>query len=583
MKYYRSCTNLVKNSHIDDARDQLAYFSTKVNPPAQKLLDLIETKALRVDVDLFGETGKLYDIHYHTADAATTKESLETYLRSTMTGDEFDVKCYNFGSGCTQKLTLREIKLLVSPAFYEIYSKPRPVKSGLDLEVDNYEAVFRNIKTKDDKFGDIYHATMCPYCLKFEERGDGCSVMTHENPKGLSKDHAPYCAQGRAVPELITKYKTLAAGLADGYYRLEFCVECGRPSSGHQHFNLDLQSFAPIPKKADPLNPGRFIDDYGVCPGGGRPEMIARMLAVRDVYRRRNLRDVKTERHVAALEAEKAPLNPVLMARAKALWAAAQPGIQWLQARKQASEEAKAAAGAAGATPVQQSLAGNKAGDAYAAANPKPADISWDMPVPKTKKYNDPLYLADDAANNVSYAQWLNGPEAQQPEQQQQQQQQQLGPVPDIPANMEQREWNQKIIIRIQNALWPGLAEEYLEKLQNLLDIARFEQADIPEGQPGLIDVNLVNALAILTIVTHEEYWRSNLFRGIVLGGRRVLNAIDPDLGPLYQDVVTELKSELEGMQYPVQPVQGAVGGTRSSFRRRRGKPLKKSRQTRRN
>jgi hypothetical protein len=377
---------------------------------AEKLINIITEKSLRTGDDIFGGEGKLYDIHYHDIGGGVTQESLETYLGGKMNSDIYDVPCYYEGAGCTKKLTLREIKGLVSREFYKKYSAPRPVKNGLNLEVDNYGLIFRNIKTEDPDWGNIYHATMCPYCLKFEERGHGCSVMTHENPKGLENNEAPYCPTGRAVPELITKYKEAAARLNEGYTRLEFCVTCGRPSNGHQHFDLTLTAMLDTPKIPDPRHPGEEKYDYGACPGGGRPEMLARMLAVRDIYRRRDLRDTTEERKQAALAADAAPKNPELMARAEALWAAAQPGLIWLEAQKAAGDAAAAAAATAGQNAVQQRDAGIAARTAYATANPKPADVSWDIAAPKTKAYNDPLYTASNAVNNVDYTDWLNGP-----------------------------------------------------------------------------------------------------------------------------------------------------------------------------
>jgi hypothetical protein len=63
--------------------------------------------------------------------------------------------------------------------------------------------------------------------------------------------------------------------------KLEFCVECGRPCAGHQHFNLNnppgLQDYTTVNQQGVP--------NYGKCDGGGRPELFARILAMREVLR----------------------------------------------------------------------------------------------------------------------------------------------------------------------------------------------------------------------------------------------------------------------------------------------------------
>ena len=638
LKAARTFTNLVTNSHDPGAggvtlANMIEHgYRHSIKVRAQQILDIIDTKSLRSGDDLFGGEGKLYDIHNHDIGGGVTRESLETYLRDTMAGESYDVKCYYSGAGCTKKLTLREIQTLVSPAFYAEYSKPRPVKSGLDLEVDNFEAVFRNVKTVDPQWGNIYHATMCPYCLKFEERGEGCAVMTHTNPSGKGPDEAPYCVSGRAVPELIAKYKAAGARL-DGASRLEFCVECGRPSSMHKHFNLDQTAMIEPNRRPVAGHPGRTEYDYGSCPGGGRVEMIARMMAVRDVYRRRNIRDVVAERRAAALAAEAAPLNAALMARAGAVWAAAQAGLDWAERKKAAVDAAKAAALDAGraagtARPElerQERDAGIAAGTAFVAANPKPADLSWDIPAPKTKMYADPLYR--DAVNDPDYTQWLDGPEAAVaaaaagaaaagpvaagpgaggpgaggpgaggP----------AGPAaagpagdgaaagaaqpagaallaadaalrrrPDVPANVAQREWNEQAIQLLHDRLdHINLDAAVRDQLEILRDVAQVDDANIPEGGAAVIDINLANAFAMLSILNGDVVWKNSLAAAIMAGGGRVRRGIHFGLGREHDAALDALTLYIAGRLAP-------AGGSKS-FRRRRGKTPKKTRLTRR-
>jgi hypothetical protein len=421
LKFGRSMTNLVLNARsIHEDLEGYEYslmtmLNSNFDPDnqdkaeskkayAKLLLGHIEERALSKGDDMFGGEGRLYHIHGHPEDAATTRDSLEEFLSGTLTQDDYDVKCYYSGGGCKEMLTQSLIKKIVSPEFFERYSAPRPKKSGLDLEVVNYDLVLRNSKSMDNEWGNIYHATMCPYCLKFEERGHGCSVMTHENVKGLPNEMAPYCDPGRAVEDLVKMYKDAAAELNDGFVRLEFCVECGRPSSGHKHFNLDSTEMLDARKVPDPRNPGELMYDYGHCPGGGRVEMIARMLAVRDVYRRKDIKDVKEERRLAAWAADAAPINEGLMKRATAIWDAARPGIEWADRRKQLSARVRADLGAQDKSDEEIAAGVEEAVKKYVAENPKPADAKFNVDVPKSKAYTDPFYA--DAVNNASDSVW---------------------------------------------------------------------------------------------------------------------------------------------------------------------------------
>jgi hypothetical protein len=69
--------------------------------------------------------------------------------------------------------------------------------------------------------------------------------------------------------------------------------------------------------------------DYGSCSGGGRAEMFARVLAIREVLRTYTGTDKKTLRRLCAVAAVKAPLDAALMARATAIAAAAPADRAW--------------------------------------------------------------------------------------------------------------------------------------------------------------------------------------------------------------------------------------------------------------
>jgi len=332
--FYRIMTKLAMNSLVETTDKSFANFiyklryrNTRVYRKAKEYVEFLINKSLREGSDIFGNDGKLYDIHLHDIDGGITRESLETYLSDTLPGSSYDVKCYYAGAGCKKKLTQSEIKTLVTPEFYQTYSAPRIIKTGLNNDVDNYELVFRNTKSIDAVYGNIYHATMCPYCLKFDERGGGCAIMTHGNPEGLGDELSPYCPNNKSVDSIRQKYLDAEAQLLGRYSHLEFCVECGRPCSAHQHFKLDLSGMVELNLIQE--ENGALVNDYGSCVGGGRVEMIARMLAVRDVYNNPDITDSVEERRIAAEAADAAPLNPELMARAQAIWDKAPADRKW--------------------------------------------------------------------------------------------------------------------------------------------------------------------------------------------------------------------------------------------------------------
>lgn len=554
--YYRSCTNLVLNSKVKQIRKggagatlaAIGGVPGRFADKANKLLGIIEDFALRTGDDMFGNSAKLYDIHEHDVDQGITSESLESYLESTMTGDDYDVKCYAAGgggyAGCTKKLLLKEIEYIVSPEFYKRYSAERPKKAGLDQNVENFDNVLRNIKSYDPGWGDIYHSTMCPYCLSFDERGSGCSVMTHVNIKGVEGE-TPYCPKEKQVAEILSKYKVAGAALDGGFVRLEWCVDCGCPGSGHKHFSHDMTRMIEHPKIPDPKYPGQTKYDYGTCPGGGRPELIARMLAVRDIYRRRNIRDPKEERKQAALAADKAPLNAGLMARARAIWDAAQPGITWRNKKQDALVAAEKAA--AGKTLQEVRDAKEAASKAFMAANPMPPDVDFDVPIPKSKKYNDPLYERDGVEDNVDYQRWLNGPEpvtatAAEPAYMTQAKARATEALPDVPANAAQSNWNKDMIVFLRKFIEQPLHKAYLldkmgadrfERLQTLFAAGLSTHVN---DNAEVIDLNLVEAfvLYILTVMLPPPALalpggkESKQFAlAQVLGGDRVKNQLD--------------------------------------------------------
>jgi hypothetical protein len=188
--------------------------------------------------------------------------------------------------------------------------------------------------------------------------------MTHENPKRLPTEKAPFCQPEFLVKSVLDKYKALgttinsAGGGEPIPLHIEICVECGRPCLGHQHFSLSSKEAKLVDSavKQNPNNPGQTIFDYATCTGGGRAELFARMLAVRDVYRKKNFVTPKEEREAAAVFADEMATNSNYLARGKAI------------------------------------------------ADMAPEERKFNLQVPTVKKYNDPAYadVTDEAAEEAA-------------------------------------------------------------------------------------------------------------------------------------------------------------------------------------
>jgi len=322
---------------IDGLKERIKRQEKELAKP-MVFVDYLQAQSTRAGTDFAADDGQLYDIHNHPMDAATTRDSLEGYLeqfiRMSDSDKEKGVPCYHKptpvargqpepATNCTQNITMKEIQTIVSYEFFKRFSAPQPFKSGLDTVMPVYEAALPNTKALEEGYGDEYHETMCPFCLQTMSRGEGCSYMTHENPKRLDTQESPFCQKEFVVQSILDKYKAMAQHI-DGEempLHIEVCVECGRPCSRHQHF--DITSAEPklvaALRRPDPANPGRMIMDYATCAGGGRTELFARMLAVRDVYKKGEHKNPKEERDAAALAADAAAKDPAYLARGKAI------------------------------------------------------------------------------------------------------------------------------------------------------------------------------------------------------------------------------------------------------------------------
>jgi hypothetical protein len=341
-KYLKSYNKFIKDNENNPQRDIVEM--RKARDIIQKQLDrywvyvdYLREQVTREGTDFAYDDGRLYDIHLHPKDAATTRDSLESYLSQfiRLQDKSGGVPCYHkpdagtpaAPTNCQKPITANEIRAICSWDFCEKFFAPMPLKTGLNTVMPVYEAALPNVLKMAEGYGMEYSETMCPFCLQPVSRNEGCSYMTHENPKRLPTDQAPFCQPEFLVKSVLDKYKAMgttinsAGGGEPIPLHIEICVECGRPCLGHQHFSLSSR----VPKlvdsavKQNPNNPGQTIFDYATCTGGGRAELFARMLAVRDVYRKKNFVTPKEEREAAAEFADEMAQNENYYVRAKAI------------------------------------------------------------------------------------------------------------------------------------------------------------------------------------------------------------------------------------------------------------------------
>jgi len=280
----------------------------------------------------------VFDFHDHPLNAGISAADLEAYLSSSYMDapDKNAIPCYHrpnpeepdHPDNCQMPITLSHVKYIVSKEFYDKYTKPRPQKMGLNQFIDFFDQLLGNEKEVNSLgFGEIYHHTLCPFCLQFESRDSGCAYMTHDKVSGMPLE--PYCKEALQIKELIDRYRASAQVLIDREYgghgppaHIEFCAECGRPCANHKHLTLDGRAFEAAPQRGG-------HDDYGKCAGGGRAELFARVLAIRKVYRENYRISSLEERTRAALAADRAPRDSELMAKAREILAMAPAERKW--------------------------------------------------------------------------------------------------------------------------------------------------------------------------------------------------------------------------------------------------------------
>ena len=275
----------------------------------------------------------VYDLHNHTLEQGISSDGLKEFLTPLInTYDKNTLPCYI--QGCTWFLSLDEIRAIVDKDFYLNFTKPvllppEPLlgKQGLgdnpgeaETKVDLIDIIKNAPSIDPSRFGNIYHDVLCPFCLSYIHRDEGCTYVTHPS-NGRARQKAPYCKEQNIVQAIRDKYINIKPNdpvydipYATSY--LEVCSECGRPCNHHVHYDLnDPPGFAP-PHLTAGGNP-----DYGRCAGGGRAELFARIIAVRDLVKGAGDMDPKDLRVAAALAADAAASDPELLARGAAILA----------------------------------------------------------------------------------------------------------------------------------------------------------------------------------------------------------------------------------------------------------------------
>jgi ankyrin repeat protein len=200
---------------------------------------------------------------------------------------------------------------------FALYAKQATIDNSLKLK---YDTIIEYLKEKPkeeeedkslwkgttksdiDKFDTFFESpndwSVCPICLSYVARQDGCMYMSHD-----CKDDNKYYHK-----ELYNKY-------VYDYYgkiKVEWCTICGRSTKNHKHYEL-ISSKAKLPdfEKEDPeiqaqlaLGQNRVFFDDKNCKGfggGGLEEKVARIRRLREYALELN-DDIDKKTHAKAIK-----------------------------------------------------------------------------------------------------------------------------------------------------------------------------------------------------------------------------------------------------------------------------------------
>ena len=111
-----------------------------------------------------------------------------------------------------------------------------------------------------------YRFGMCPVCLiTLEEDSGGAHCLYHSH----------VCSPATRNEDLWNKYKSKHGNRSS----LEFCFTCGRGTSHHGHYILTMDDTTP---QLHPVEERGTFWDCTRSGGGGRPELVARLLGIVD-------------------------------------------------------------------------------------------------------------------------------------------------------------------------------------------------------------------------------------------------------------------------------------------------------------
>lgn len=261
----------------------------------------------------------VYDLHTHGEGDSISRSGMIQHLDTLINQqDKSALPCYL--AGCTWPLTLDEIRPIVDKDYYIRFTEPivapLPPPSpllgtgGLGQTLDpagnetlDLIEIIRDEPSDAGGWRNIYHHIICPFCLGYMSRQEGCTYISHPNIENIPSAFKPYCRPQNVVQVIKGKY--------DAYPYLEVCAQCGRPCTDHKHFDL-----ADPPRIAPQLLTAAGVPDYARCGGGGRREGIARIIGVRNTVIANPGMDPKELRVLAALAAEAAASDPAILATA---------------------------------------------------------------------------------------------------------------------------------------------------------------------------------------------------------------------------------------------------------------------------
>lgn len=333
----------------------------------------------------------LYYLHEHSLESGgITKTDLQRHIGEFMPRMQGKDEMPCFDPGCPKKLTRTELSGILGTEWCRrMYEPTRVIHQGtLDTVMEVYDGILEDPKTLDPHgFGFIRAMTVCPFCLEPVNRTEGCTYMKHRSGDGRIQE-VPHCSATLYVKPLFEKYMAAARREVSHDYngqpvdrehvQITYCADCGRPCANHSHFSLE----------DDP----KFVANaggYGTCPGGGRKELVARLLGVRDAYAAGPPDQSQIDERVRCVMAgEAAARDPAYLARAEAILAIgkaeedALDALQrrWMSGRAHQTPALKQQIDAATATLVE-AMKGRK----------------WDVEVPKTK-----TYVINEAAERIA-------------------------------------------------------------------------------------------------------------------------------------------------------------------------------------